>query len=60
MFNSKKTNQKEIEKIAEIVEKLKNHKSYPQDKIRMSTKDYVIYVHDFLAFVKDLKKKRSN
>ena len=33
MFKSKDTTQKEIEKIAEIVEKLKKHKSYSKNKI---------------------------
>ena len=69
MSKSKDTTQKEIEKIAEIVEKLKNHESYPKNK-KVVKKDAkkddkedakkddkkVIAVDEFLAFIKDLKK----
>jgi hypothetical protein len=59
MFNSKETTPKEntdIATIAEIVGKLKNHKSYPKDVIKKFTNKYSILVHEFLAFVNDLKK----
>ena len=59
MFNSKETTPEEkrdIATIAEIVGKLKNHKSYPKDVIKKSTNKYSIFVREFLAFVNDLKK----
>jgi len=57
MSKSEATTQEEINKIAEIVKKLKKHEKYPENKTVVGTNNKAMAVDKFLAFVNDLKKK---